>query len=51
MWILDVFDSRVSLIDAIEMSFSLSSWMSSCLFPRIPLMLMCKKFVKVIMKM
>lgn len=32
------------------MSFSLSSWMSSCLFPLIPLMLICRKVVRAIIK-
>lgn len=35
-------------MDAIEMSFSVSSWLSSSLFPLSPLMLMCRKLVQVI---
>ena len=49
MRICEVFDKSVLFMEAMEMSCSLSSCTSSCLFPRIPLMLMWRNVVRAIM--
>ena len=50
MRIFEFLDGRVSFMDAMDMSFSLSRWMSSCLLPLIPLMFVCKKVLRAIKK-